>query len=761
MTDAPRSPHTPSYAEVDLTTCDREPIHIPGAIQPHGVLVAVDEEQAVRMLSANSAALLGIEPEDALGRPLDEVTGRDVADALAERVAAGLPGTPLVLTLGDLPAAASLAGAAVDIRIHRSGGRLVVELEPLAGAERLALSYHTARGAMARMAGAGSVHELTATLAREIRELTGFDRVMVYRFDPDWNGEVVAEERREDLNPFLGLHYPATDIPAQARRLYTVNWTRLIADIGYAPVPLCPVFDPETDAPLDLSFSTLRSVSPIHIEYLSNMGVTASMSVSIVVEDRLWGLIACHHYSGPHRPSQDARAAAEFLGQVASQIVLDRERADEREAALETQATMAGLTARISASTLSPLESLIDDPELLTLMGADGAALCFDGVITTRGTVVDDETLTRIAEALRSPLSYATSTDQIATLLPDLDGQAGAAGVLRIGSVADRWLLWLRPEQEQVVDWGGDPTNKLLSATEGPEVRLSPRKSFEKWRQVVRGRSLPWTSWQLEAADALGKHMTGLLLMRSREQIAMAESLQRSVVLDHPPLVEGIELAARYQPATTYQLGGDWWDAFELPDGRIALAVGDVAGHGVSAASAMTQLRTALRAYLFEGHGPAACLDQLDRLMDGLLDQRIATAAVAILDPRTGRLSMASAGHPPPLLLDEDGVTELDVRSRPLLGVGWGTASTTDVALGASSTLLIYTDGLVEERGFDLDERVVALRELAGRTHRPDGDLDEWLAGLLGVQGAEPDDDTTLLAVRLARRPVLTGHVGT
>ncbi|CAI9413948.1 SpoIIE family protein phosphatase [Nocardioides sp. T2.26MG-1] len=750
MTDIPGSPHTPSYGEVDLTTCDREPIHIPGAIQPHGVLIAVDADHRVRMVSGNCALLLGVDPAGALDRALADVAGPTLADAVAAREAAGLPDTPLVLPLGDLPAAGTLAGSDVDVRTHRSGDRLVVELEPVAGTERTALSYHTARGAMARMASAGAVHELAATLAHEVRELTAFDRVMVYRFDADWNGEVIAEERRPDLNPFLGLHYPATDIPAQARRLYTVNWTRLIADVGYTPVPLHPVFDPETEAPLDLSFSTLRSVSPIHVEYLSNMGVTASMSVSIVVEERLWGLIACHHYSGPHRPSQDARAAAEFLGQVASQIVLDRERADEREAALETQATLAGLTARISASTRPPLESLVDDPELLTLMGAQGAALCFDGVITTRGTVVDEATLRRIAAALASPLSYATCTDRVETLLPDLEGDAATAGVLRIGSAQDRWLLWLRPEQEQVVDWGGDPTNKLISATEGPEVRLSPRKSFEKWRQVVRGRSLPWTSWQIEAADALGRHMTGLLLMRSREQIAMAESLQRSVVLDHAPVFPGIELAARYQPATTYQLGGDWWDAFELPDGRIAFAVGDVAGHGVSAASAMTQLRTALRAYLFEGHGPAACLDQLDQLMDGLLDQRIATAAVAVLDPATGRLGIASAGHPPPLLVDGDGATVLDVLSRPLLGIGAGRSTTTEIDLTGGATLLIYTDGLIEERETDLDQRLAQLRDLAGRTF-PGPDLDHWVAGLLAVQGYEPDDDTTLLAVRLVR----------
>ena len=741
MTDVSGSPHTPSYGEVDLTTCDREPIHIPGAIQPHGVLVAVDTDHRVRMVSANSAPLLGVEPADALGRHLADVAGGTVARAVAEREAAGLPVTPLVLRLDD--------GTEVDVRVHRSGTRLVVELEPLGAEDGSALSYHTARGAMARLAGAGSVPDLAGHLAREVRALTGFDRVMVYRFDADWNGEVIAEERRPDLNPFLGLHYPATDIPAQARRLYTVNWTRLIADVGYVPVPLHPVFDPETDAPLDLSFATLRSVSPIHLEYLSNMGVTASMSISIVVDDRLWGLVACHHYSGPHRPSQDARAAAEFLGQVASQVVVERERADARDAALETQATMAGVTARASASERSPLETILDDPDLLRLMDARGAALCYDGVITTRGVVPDDEVLHRIATALESPLSYVTQTDNVAELLPELGTVPEAAGVLRIGSATDRWLMWVRPEQERTVDWGGDPTNKLLAATEGPEVRLSPRKSFEKWQQVVSGRSLPWTSWQIDAADALGKHLQGLLLMRSREQIAMAESLQRSVVLDRAPRFAGLDVSARYQPASSYQLGGDWWDAFELSDGRIALAVGDVAGHGVSAASAMTQLRTALRAYLYEGHGPDECLDRLDRLMDGLLDQRVATAVVAVLEPATGRVRLASAGHPQPLLVRGSAAAEVGVTSRPLLGVGWGTSTAAELVLEPGDTLLVYTDGLIEQRGVDLAERMTALLDLAGATH-PGPDLDRWLGGLLAVQGPEPDDDTTLLAVRLA-----------
>ncbi|QWF22412.1 SpoIIE family protein phosphatase [Nocardioides sp. LMS-CY] len=743
------APHTPAYGEVDLTTCDREPIHVPGAIQPHGVLLALDEQLRVVVVSGNCDALLGVRAEVAIGAPLESLLGPLLAADLAERIAAEATTEPLVVRLDELPPRAGLAGRQVDVRHHRSGARWIVEIEPVSGVGATRLTYQSTRGAMARLAQATSVRDLAGQLATEIRGLLGFDRVMVYRFDEDWNGEVVAEERRDDLNPFLGLHYPATDIPAQARRLYTINWTRLIVDVGYTPVPLQPVLDPVTEAPLDLSHASLRSVSPIHVEYLSNMGVRASMSISLVVDGVLWGLVACHHYSGPHRPSHDARAAAEFLGQVASQLAADRERADVRERKLAAQTVLARMTGRISADPASPLVSLMADPELLTLVQATGAVLSYDGVVTRRGEVdLDDDDLQLIASTLEDPLTYATCTDRLTTLLPELAGRTSAAGVLRVGSASDRFLLWFRPEQERVVDWGGDPTNKQLAAAEGPDVRLSPRRSFEKWREVVRGRSLPWAEWKLEAADALGKHLIGLLLTRSKEQIAMAESLQRSVVLDRPPPVTGLDVVAHYRPASTFQLGGDWWDVFELDDGSVAFVVGDVAGHGVSAASAMTQLRTALRAYLVEGHSPAGALDRLDHLMANLLDQRVATAIVGIVDPGRTRISLANAGHPEPVLIGPDGARDLGVPLRPLLGVGAGEAATVDVPLEPGEALLLYTDGLVERRGTDLRERTERLRSLAADTYGG-SDFQLWLDRLLGLHDGG-DDDTTLLALRLA-----------
>jgi len=736
--------HTPAYGEVDLTTCDREPIHVPGAIQPHGVLLALDDALRVVMVSANVGELLALSAEAAIGRSVDELVGTGLAAELVDRFARQATTDPLV---------AVIDGREVDVRHHRSRERWIVELEPVAPGTTRA-TYDATRGAMARLARTSSVQDLAAVLAVEIRAQLGFDRVMVYRFDEEWNGEVIAEEHRPDLNSFLGLHYPASDIPAQARRLYTVNWSRLIADIGYRPVPLHPILDPGTGAPLDLSHATLRSVSPIHIEYLSNMGVGASMSISLLVDGELWGLVACHHYSGAHRPGQEARVAAEFLGQVASQFVADRERADARERTLRAQTVLSRMTSRISADPRSPLVSMMEDPELLALVDATGAVLAYDGTLVRRGEVpFDDETLHRIAISLEDAESYATHTDRLATHLPSLADDLGVAGVLRVGSARDRWLLWFRPEQERIVDWGGDPTNKQLAAAEGPDVRLSPRKSFEKWRQVVRGRSLPWASWKIDIADALGKYLIGLLLSRSREQIAMAEAMQRSVVVDRPPTVRGAEVGARYEPASTYQLGGDWWDVFELDDGSLAVVVGDVAGHGVEAASAMTQVRMALRAYLFEGHRPAACLDRLDHLMVRLLDQQVATVLVGLVDPGRTRVEMASAGHPSPILVDGAGAREVGVAIRPLLGVGAGEAVATTVDLPPDAALLLYTDGLVERRGADLSERTERLRHLAAGTYGP-GSLDDWLDRLLVAHAVDDPhlggaDDTTVLAIRL------------
>src|SRR3712207_135853 len=303
-------PEIPGLEDDALQRCADEPIAVPGAIQPHGALVAVTEpDLTVVMASANAADVVGAAPAS-------------LADVLApadlDRLRAGLAGDLTELN----PLRVTVAGAEVDLVVHRADGLLVTEWEPLAGAGQADPVWH-ARLALVlqRLSASGTLDELTVSLARDVRALTGFDRVMVYRFDPEWNGEVVAEDRRADLEPFLGLRYPASDIPAQARALYATNWLRLIPDATYRRVPLEPAVNPVTGRPLDLSGAMLRSVSPVHLEYLANMGVVASMSVSLLDRRRLWGLIACHSYRGPHRPSYADRVAAEFLGRTASLLL--------------------------------------------------------------------------------------------------------------------------------------------------------------------------------------------------------------------------------------------------------------------------------------------------------------------------------------------------------------------------------------------------------------------------------------------------------
>ncbi|WP_293787021.1 SpoIIE family protein phosphatase [uncultured Aeromicrobium sp.] len=745
----PRAAHTPAYAPVDLSTCEREPIHIPGAIQPHGVLLAIDEQAAVVVASTNSETAIGVDARALIGQPLERALGHAAAGVVRDALVADDLSEPLHVVLPGDRAHGELLGVPVDLVVHRLGSRTIVEIERERVLGRYRVTYRSARAAMGRLNETQSIEELCDRLALEVRELTGFDRVMVYRFDDDWNGEVVAEAKSDDLNSFRGLHYPAGDIPAQARRLYTTNWTRLIADVRYTPVPLEPVLDRLTGTPLDLSHAVLRSVSPVHLEYLGNMGVTASMSVSMVRDGQLWGLVACHHYSGPRYIPYDVRSMAEFLGQTASQLIAERERSDNRIEELIAQSVLSGITARLAADPGYPLTTLMADPRLLDLVDAGGAALWHDGDLLTLGDVPDDlAVLKHIAAVVRTDDSPVHSSHQLGLLQPDLaDRDDLPAGVL-VTQIGTATLMFVRPELVRVVEWGGDPRNKQLAAAEGPDVRLSPRKSFEKWRGTVRGRSEPWRTWQLETVDRLRQYLEARLLRRSREQIAIAESLQRTLVLDEAPDVEGLSVLARYRPARGSQLGGDWWDQFALPDGRAAFVVGDVAGHGVGAATAMAQVRTALRAYLADGHSPASCLDRLDHLMGSLVPGQTATAVVVVFDPVTCGVEVASAGHLPPLLVREGSVSSIGATPRPLLGVGMGEAMSVTERLRRQDVVLVFTDGLVERRNVPIDESLDVLRK-ASTARPPAASLQSWVDALVNAVPGSLDDDMTLVALRV------------
>ncbi len=558
--------------------------------------------------------------------------------------------------------------------MHRApGGVLLVEIEVAYGERPFSFpnTYQAVRSSVEELNRAATLAELYAITARAVRELTGFDRVMVYRYDEDYNGEVVAECKREDLNSFLGLHYPSTDIPAQARALYEKNWLRLIDDVNYTPAPLVPSVDPEIGTPLDLTHATLRSVSPIHIEYLQNMGVHASMSISLLRHGRLWGLIACHHYAGPHLPPFGTRAAAEFLGSTLSLRLVDRFEGDQLHKRLAAQAVLAKLSAA-ALDDREPLSAaLLGAPDLLDLVTADGVVVDIQGDYRTLGSVPPPHIVSAVAAWARGAGDEIASTDCLFHEVPDLNlEQQLAAGALALNLPDRQCAIWFRREVLRSVDWGGDPHNKTVVVGDGDEVRLSPRKSFDRWREIVRQRSDPWALSETESAESLRRHLVESLYRRTRGALRVAERVQRSLLPESIPTLPDWHLSAHYEPAAGDNVGGDWYDAFELRDGRLVVLIGDVAGHGITAAGTMAQLRNALRALLFAGATPAGALDQLNDFCLHMMPSAFATVVAARVDLGSGQVEAACAGHLMPFLTNSlPSATPAPIRLSPPIGV--------------------------------------------------------------------------------------------
>ncbi|MFQ1000580.1 SpoIIE family protein phosphatase [Modestobacter sp. SSW1-42] len=723
--------------EQALLACADEPIAVPGAIQPHGALLAVTEpDLQVVVSSAGAAGLLGTDPA---GRTLADLL--DPADLA--RLRAGLAGDLAEVN----PLRVHLGGGDVDLVLHRADGLLLTEWEPVNGAQEAGVAWHRRLPAvLQRLSAAATLEQLTEVLADDVRALTGFDRVMVYRFDADWNGEVLAESRRADLEPFLGLHYPASDIPAQARALYEKNWLRLIPDARYRPDPLLPAATPTTGRPLDLSGSVLRSVSPMHLEYLANMGVVASMSVSLLDRGRLWGLIACHHYSGPHRPSYTDRTAAEFLGRTASLLLPTTVGAGDAERRVSVAQRQAELVAALGRSPRDPAAALTSGPvTALDLLPAAGAAVRVQGRLHLLGETPPADRVVPLVEQLLA--AQVPATDVVSRVVPgaaDLtDSASGAVAVAVAGSPGD-FLAWFRPETLREVTWGGDPhTAKVTDGAAGP--RLSPRRSFARWSETVRGTSRPWREHEVAAARTLAATVGDTVLHRVERDSRLAAVLQRALLLEELPKVPGLGLAASYTPSEQDVVGGDWYDLVLLPGGAVAVVLGDVAGHGLGAAAVTAQLRHALRAHLLRDLGPAAALNGLNQLVAALLPGEMATAVIAEVDPATGRVTVANAGHLPLLHVTPAGAVHPEVPRGPALGLlDTSDYRQTELQLAAQDCLLLYSDGLVEQRDSDLPDRLAALREAAAGDADPRALVDRVLAALAPTTG----DDVTLLGVR-------------
>ena len=500
------SPPSPGVA-VDLTTCDREPIHILGAIQSFGFLLSVNADWIVTRASENTHSHIGLDPGHLVGQPAERCIGKEVLHDIRGRLQlAGAPGVVERLFGQRL----TLGGGLFDVAVHQSGPEIIIEFEPSEAQETAALP--TLRSVFNRLERHVNQHDLCRDAARQVRALSGFDRVMVYRFDDDGSGEVVAESARNGLSSFLGLRYPAADIPAQARALYERNTLRIIVDVDAVPAAITPALSPE-GMPLDLSMSVLRSVSPIHLEYLRNMDVRSSMSISILRGSRLWGLIACHHRM-PNRVGFQRRSIVELFGQMFSYLLEARSKEEER---LQDEQAR-DIHHRLASAFAAPNQSLTMVPEVLAGMtgyiAADGIASYHAGEITLTGLTPTKEEFLQIVRFLNKTQGgrvYATHCLRD-VFPPAADFNMRAAGLLSvpISRTPRDYLVFFRREVVRTVTWAGDPTKV---ATPGPNgIRLSPRKSFEAWQETVRDQSERWSPRDMRAAEALRVTLVELVL---------------------------------------------------------------------------------------------------------------------------------------------------------------------------------------------------------------------------------------------------------
>ena len=496
----------------DITNCDREPIHIPGSVQPHGALLAVDpQELQIVQAGGNTLEILGVEPIALLENNIADWFAPDRVSRL--RTLLDTEG-PLMRPVHAFTITCKQDWKTVDTFVYRSGRLVVLELEPVreSGPEdTLAL----VQAMLARVQQARTPQAFCQGLADEVRRVTGFDRVMVYRFLPDGSGVVDAESRGDDVESFLGLRYPASDIPRQARELYLNNWIRLIPNARYTPEPILPADDPRNGAPLDLSHSLIRSVSPMHLEYLANMGVAASMSLSIIMDSRLWGLIACHHRT-PRFLSHRLRMACELFAQMASAKLETKVEAEEFEAQLRSKRIHEELLTRMSGEADLAEGLTRHKPNLLDYIPADGVGLWLDNHYTGLGKTPRAEQVASLVAWLNETAAEGVFyTDRLPLLYPPAAEFADVASgliALSVSKTPRDYVLWFRPEVIRTVTWAGDPNKPVETFLDGQ--RVSPRKSFAAWRESVRLHSHPWRSVDVEAAKTLRLSLMEVILRR-------------------------------------------------------------------------------------------------------------------------------------------------------------------------------------------------------------------------------------------------------
>ena len=501
--------------------CDQEQIHLLGHIQSHGILIGINElDLTIAQISDNTIEFFNIPASSLIEQPLSILFPEPQIDILVS-----------FLSRKDLEI---FNPTKITIQIeqnkylfqgimHRSDGLLILELEPLPTDSDSSLSfYHLAKSAAANVRQAKDFAEMSGLLVQEIRKITQCDRVMIYRFEPDNSGIVIAEAKDEQIESFLGLHFPADDIPELARKLYYKNWLRQIVDVNSHPVPIVPLNNPITQEPIDLSFSPLRSVSPIHIKYLQKMGVSASFSISLISAGKLWGLIACHHFF-PQYIDYEARKACEFLAQVMSIEIVSRYEQELKTAQKKIKIVQAKLKQNILGAKQSINQIFSQNADsLLDLVNAQGVAICLSDRISKIGTCPPQKFISSLVLWLETKSEDVFHTNCLSCLYPEAQAVKDiASGILAISISLNHTsyhIIWFRCEVIQTVDWAGDPNKLALD----DEWELNPQRSFDLWKETVKAKSLPWDEVEIETASEL----------RSTLMLAALEFSQQSLKLE-------------------------------------------------------------------------------------------------------------------------------------------------------------------------------------------------------------------------------------
>lgn len=501
------NPGLPPTADPDLFSCHTEPIRVPGAIQPHGRLLVLDA--STRQLLAYS----------------DNWPDGSLQAALAHLTSSALPANPPGAVPVSLGVWAAQAGERWDVSAHCTDRHLLAEFEPAAPADgNVAPIYSLTRIFLPRLQAASSIEQLAQLAATEMKRLTGFGRCMVYRFDDAGHGQVLAEDVDPGYDSYAGHHFPADDIPLQARALYVLNQFRLIADANYTPVPLRIHGAALQPSDIDLSQAQLRSVSPVHLEYMRNMGTLSSMSVSIVIEGRLWGLVSCHGHA-PRHVGVATRLACEHLGQLLALQIQSKEATGHVAEQLALRQLTLEIVSHLSESD-GTLSLLAQVPAMLRFARASGVAVVRDDEVWSVGEVPPQQAVMDLANWIEGLGAEVFHSHQLAQDHAPAQGfKDVAAGVLAvsISQVHRHVILWFRPEIVKTVTWAGNPRKNQVAA----DGRIHPRRSFDSWQESIRGACLPWSAAEVAVAGELRQALIGIVLRRAEEFEEVAHELTR------------------------------------------------------------------------------------------------------------------------------------------------------------------------------------------------------------------------------------------